>query len=355
MTINDALHRLLLDNLTTATILLNAELRLEYMNPAAEMLLAVSGQRSHGQFISELFTESPEALSSLRQAVEHAHPFTKREAMLTSLSGQTITVDYAVTPILSRGQTLLLLEVHPRDRLLRITKEEAQLSKQETTKLLVRGLAHEIKNPLGGIRGAAQLLEHELNNPGLREYTQVIIKEADRLQDLMKRLLSPHRPMLPGPVNIHEILERVRSLLKAEFPQTLTVCRDYDTSLPDLVGDREQLIQAILNIARNAAQATGGKGKVGLRTRAARQVTLAKRRYRLALHVEIADDGPGIPEALRERIFYPLVSGREGGAGLGLAIAQDIVAQHHGAIEFDSRPGRTRFHLLLPLASGSPT
>ena len=157
MTISDAQHRLLLDNLTTATLLLNAELRLEYMNPAAEMLLAVSGQRSHGQFISELFTESTEALSSLRQAVEQAHPFTKREAQLTSLTGQTITVDYAVTPILHQGQTLLLLEVHPRDRLLRITKEEAQLSKQETTKMLVRGLAHEIKNPLGGIRGAARL------------------------------------------------------------------------------------------------------------------------------------------------------------------------------------------------------
>lgn len=162
MTISDALHRLLLDNLTTATILLDAELRLEYMNPAAEMLLAVSGQRSHGQFISELFTESAEALNSLRQAVEQAHPFTKREAMLTALTGQTLTVDYAVTPILNNGATLLLLEVHPRDRLLRITKEEAQLSKQETSKMLVRGLAHEIKNPLGGIRGAAQLLAREL-------------------------------------------------------------------------------------------------------------------------------------------------------------------------------------------------
>ena len=169
MTISDALHRLLLDNLTTATLLLNADLRLEYMNPAAEMLLAISGQRSHGQFISELFTESTEALHSLRQAVEQAHPFTKREAMLTSLTGQTLTVDYAVTPILSAGTTLLLLEVHPRDRLLRITKEEAQLSKQETSKMLVRGLAHEIKNPLGGIRGAAQLLARQLPDEGLRD------------------------------------------------------------------------------------------------------------------------------------------------------------------------------------------
>ena len=159
MIINDALHRLLLDNLTTATLLLNSKLCLEYMNPAAEMLLAVSGQRSHGQFISDLFTESPEALSSLRQAVEQAHPFNKREAVLTSVTGQTLTVDYAVTPLFSKGETLLLLEVHPRDRLLRITKEEAQLSKQETTKLLVRGLAHEIKNPLTPIQLSAERLK----------------------------------------------------------------------------------------------------------------------------------------------------------------------------------------------------
>jgi two-component system nitrogen regulation sensor histidine kinase GlnL len=219
-----------------------------------------------------------------------------------------------------------------------------------------RNLAHEIKNPLGGIRGAAQLLEHELNNPGLREYTQVIIKEADRLQDLMKRLLSPHRPMQPGPVNIHEILERVRSLLKAEFPQTLTVCRDYDTSLPDLVGDREQLIQAILNIARNAAQAIKAQsssspvaGQITLRTRVARQVTLAKKRHRLALEVQVIDNGPGIPDDIRERMFYPLVSGREGGSGLGLTLAQSFVQQHQGTIECESRPGYTCFSIRMPL------
>ena len=201
MTINDALHRLLLDNLTTATLLLNADLRLEYMNPAAEMLLAVSGQRSHGQFISELFTESTEALSALRQAVEHAHPFNKREAVLTALTGQTLTVDYAVTPILNRGETLLLLEVHPRDRLLRITKEEAQLSKQETTKMLVRGLAHEIKNPLGGIRGAAQLLARELPEESLKDYTNVIIEEADRLRWYLGGLPGPAPVVVGGDFN----------------------------------------------------------------------------------------------------------------------------------------------------------
>lgn len=191
--INEALQRLLIENLTTATLLLNSRLRLEYMNPAAEMLLAVSGQRSHGQFISELFTESPEALAALRQAVEEAHPFTKREATLTSATGQSLTVDYAVTPVLTRQETMLLLEVLPRDRLLRITKEEAQLSKQETTKMLVRGLAHEIKNPLGGIRGAAQLLARELPEEHLKDYTEVIIEEADRLRNLVDRMLGSNK------------------------------------------------------------------------------------------------------------------------------------------------------------------
>ncbi|EGH30454.1 sensor histidine kinase, partial [Pseudomonas syringae pv. japonica str. M301072] len=245
MTISDALHRLLLDNLTTATILLNADLRLEYMNPAAEMLLAISGQRSHGQFISELFTESAEALSSLRQAVEQAHPFTKREAMLTALTGQTLTVDYAVTPILSKGDTLLLLEVHPRDRLLRITKEEAQLSKQETTKMLVRGLAHEIKNPLGGIRGAAQLLARELPEESLKDYTNVIIEEADRLRNLVDRMLGSNKLPSLAMTNVHEVLERVCSLVEAESQGCITLVRDYDPSIPDVLIDREQMIQAV--------------------------------------------------------------------------------------------------------------
>lgn len=193
------------------------------------------------------------------------------------------------------------------------------------------------------------MLEFELNNPSLREYTQVIIKEADRLQDLMQRLLSPHRPMQPGPVNIHEILERVRSLLLAEFPGQLKIRRDYDTSLPDLIGDREQLIQAILNIARNAAQAMDGKGEIVLRTRAVRQVTLAKKRFRLALELQVIDNGPGIPEDIRERMFYPLVSGRDGGSGLGLTLAQSFVQQHQGTVECESRPGRTCFIVRLPL------
>lgn len=361
MTINDSLHRLLLDNLTTATLLLNAELCLEYMNPAAEMLLAVSGQRSHGQFISELFTESPEALASLRQAVEEAHPFNKREAVLTSLAGQTLTVDYAVTPIINRGKTLLLLEVHPRDRLLRITKEEAQISKQETTKLLVRGLAHEIKNPLGGIRGAAQLLARELPDESLKDYTNVIIEEADRLRNLVDRMLGSNKLPSLSVTNIHEVLERVCSLVDAESEGRIHLQRDYDPSIPDLLIDREQLIQAVLNIVRNAMQALASIGEIGnaslgritLRTRTLRQFTIGHIRHRLVVKVEIIDNGPGIPAELRDTLFYPMVSGRPDGTGLGLAITQNIISQHQGLIECESHPGHTVFSIFLPLEQGA--
>ncbi|WP_079203491.1 nitrogen regulation protein NR(II) [Pseudomonas sp. CC6-YY-74] len=357
MTINDALHRLLLDNLTTATLLLNADLRLEYMNPAAEMLLAVSGQRSHGQFISELFTESAEALSALRQAVEQAHPFNKREAVLTAVTGQTLTVDYSVTPILNRGETLLLLEVHPRDRLLRITKEEAQLSKQETTKLLVRGLAHEIKNPLGGIRGAAQLLARELPNEELKDYTNVIIEEADRLRNLVDRMLGSNKLPSLAMTNVHEVLERVASLIEAESQGSIILLRDYDPSIPDVLIDREQMIQAVLNIVRNAMQAIGGQnemrlGRITLRTRTLRQFTIGHVRHRLVARLEIIDNGPGIPAELQDTIFYPMVSGRADGTGLGLAITQNIISQHQGLIECESHPGHTLFSIFLPLEQG---
>ena len=355
---NDALHRLLLDNLTTAVLLLDAELRPQYMNPAAEMLLAVSGQRNHGQFISELFTESPEALAALRQAVSQAHPFTKREATLTSLNGHSQTVDYAVTPIPARRETLLLLEIHPRDWLLRITKEEAQLSKQETTKLLVRGLAHEIKNPLGGIRGAAQLLSRELHEPSLRDYTDVIIEEADRLRNLVDRMLGSNKLPSLSMTNIHEVLERVCSLVDLESQGRITLVRDYDPSIPDVLIDREQMIQAVLNIVRNAMQALASQndlhlGRITLRTRTLRQFTIGHTRHRLVCKVEIIDNGPGIPPELQDTIFYPMVSGRADGTGLGLAITQNIISQHQGLIECESHPGHTVFALFLPLEQGA--
>lgn len=356
---HDYLQRLLLDNLTTAVVLLNTELHLEYMNPAAEMLLGVSGQRSLGQFVSELFSEMPDGLSALRHAAASGHPFTKREAQLLCSSPQSLTVDYTATPMPGPGGTLLLLELHPRDRLLRITKEEAQLSKQESTRQLVRGLAHEIKNPLGGIRGAAQLLSRELPDAALRDYTNVIIEEADRLRNLVDRMLGSHKLPQLAMLNIHEVLARVCSLVEAESQGHVSLVRDYDPSIPELLADREQLIQALLNVVRNAMQALASckppcaAGRILLRTRTLRQFTIGHQRHRLVCRIEVIDNGPGIDPALRDTLFYPMVSGRADGTGLGLAIAQNILNQHQGLIECDSQPGHTVFSLFLPLEQGA--
>ena len=337
-----------LDLLSSVVILLGDGLVIRHMNPAAENLLATSGRVVVGRSLLDIIQASAGLQKALDSALDNDWSYTGHNIEIRREDDEVLQINCTVTPV-DAPEARLLLELRPIDQQIRASREERLLQQQQASRQLIRNLAHEIKNPLGGIRGAAQLLEFELNNPSLREYTQVIIKEADRLQDLMQRLLSPHRPMQPGPVNIHEILERVRSLLLAEFPGQLKIRRDYDTSLPDLIGDREQLIQAILNIARNAAQAMAGKGEIVLRTRAVRQVTLAKKRFRLALELQVIDNGPGIPEDIRERMFYPLVSGRDGGSGLGLTLAQSFVQQHQGTVECESRPGRTCFIIRLPL------
>jgi two-component system nitrogen regulation sensor histidine kinase GlnL len=250
----------------------------------------------------------------------------------------------------------VLVEMIEIEQQTRQDREERTQGQAEANKELVRNLAHEIKNPLGGIRGAAQLLGMELEGKReLTEYTQVIIAEADRLQLLVDRLLAPHRrPHIVADVNIHQVCERVRALVVAEHPRGLHFKRDYDTSIPEFRGDREQLIQAVLNIAHNAVQALAeriqaGDAELVFRTRIGRQVTIGKLRWRLALELHIEDNGPGVPEAIRERIFFPLVTGREGGSGLGLTLAQTFVQQHQGTIECDSQPGRTVFTILIPL------
>lgn len=344
-----------LDLLSSAVILLDGKLLIRHLNPAAENLFAVSQRAWLGRPLAQL-AGTPAALdNALENALRNNWSYTGHNIPVTreareGVSSEPLHLDCTVTPI-DEGATRLLLEFRPIDQQLKAIREEREAVQQQANRELIRNLAHEIKNPLGGIRGSAQLLERELDNPSLKEYTQVIIKEADRLQDLMQRLLSSHRAMQPAQVNIHELLERVRRLIHAEYAG-VRVRRDYDTSLPEITGDREQLIQAILNVARNAAQAMNGQGEIIFRTRALRQVTLAKKRYRLGLELQVIDNGPGIPEAIRDKIFYPLVSGREGGSGLGLTLAQSFVQQHFGSIDVESKPGRTSFIIRLPLAAG---
>jgi two-component system, NtrC family, nitrogen regulation sensor histidine kinase GlnL len=340
-----------LDLLASAVLLIDEGRLIRYVNPAGENLLAVSSRTVAGKTLDAVCTCSATLQAALDNGLNNNWGYTGQNIQLKRSDGEVLHINCTVTPLrpeLAAG-VRLLLELQPIEHHLAATREERLIEQQQASRELIRNLAHEIKNPLGGIRGAAQLLEHELANPSLKEYTQVIIKEADRLQDLMQRLLTPHRAMLPTTVNIHEILERVRSLLTAEFPGSLHMQRDYDTSLPELVGDREQLIQAVLNVARNAAQAMGGEGEIIMRTRSLRQITLVKKRYRLAMEIKVIDNGPGIPDEIRERMFYPLVSGREGGSGLGLTIAQNFIQHHHGTIDCSSRPGNTVFTLRLPV------
>jgi two-component system nitrogen regulation sensor histidine kinase GlnL len=348
-----------LDLLATAVVVVDHNQAVLYMNPSAENLFEASHTSVAGLTIERLLGENAILAAAISYARASHSSYTEHEIEIATSGRQRLNLACTVSPAdLGDPAAVMLLEFRQIDQQLRVEREARLLEQSQAHRELIRNLAHEIKNPLGGIRGAAQLLDRELERPGLHEYTQVIIKESDRLQALMDRLLTPHRLPLPGPVNIHEVLERVRSVMLAEFPD-IAVRRDYDTSLPLLTGDREQLIQVVLNIVRNAAQAIKGSGmdlasgEIRLRTRVARQVTIARRRFRHAVQIEICDNGPGIPESMRERVFQPLISGREGGSGLGLTIAHNFITQHRGAITFESVPGRTCFTLLLPVQDDS--
>ena len=360
--LNDRQLRLLLDHLTSAVLVLDENLAFCYLNSAAEDLLATSNLRAQGLPLVEVVRESRAAEPALRSALASGQKYTVRRALWSLHNLEETTVDYSVTPLTELG--LLLLEVQSMDRLLRIAREDALISAQETTRNLVRGMAHEVKNPLGGIRGAAQLLQRELKDiemgaqpdDGLAEYTQIIIEEADRLRNLVDRMLGPRQPMQLRPVNVHSITERVAQLIEAECDGALTVQRDYDPSIPDIPADSEQLIQAVLNIVRNAMQAIDesiglAEGSIVIRTRVQRQFTIGRRHCPLVCRIDIVDNGPGIPEDIRERIFYPMISGRAEGSGLGLSISQQVINQHRGLIKCESEPGQTEFQIYLPLAS----
>ena len=340
----------ILDNLATAVLLFDARGRLSHANPAAEVLFHASQRHLLGLKPPQLFGANAEILDPLERSRETGQAFSKHEVTVTLPPHRQVTVDCTVTPLPDDPEAALLVELQRRDRHLRIARDEAQLAQQEAVRTLVRGLAHEVKNPLGGLRGAAQLLEQELPHEALREYTQVIIREADRLQVLVDRMLGPKTPPRREALNVHEVLEHVRQLVTAEAPPDILVERDYDPSLPEVRGDRGQLVQVFLNIARNAVQALGEAGRITLRTRAVRQFTIGTRRHRVVCLVQVIDNGPGIPPALADSLFLPMVTGRAEGMGLGLAIAQSLVSQQGGLIQCESGPGRTVFSVYLPMA-----
>jgi two-component system nitrogen regulation sensor histidine kinase GlnL len=345
-----------LELLATSVLLLDGARRVTYANPAAENLFELAKKHLVGHRPDQIFTDAAGLTAAIDKAVRVGATYTEQELELGVAGKPKLHLSCTVSPVDTR-EAALLLEFRQIDQQLKIAREERLNEQQQANRELIRNLAHEIRNPLGGIRGAAQLLERELDRPQLIEYTQVVIGEADRLQSLVNRLLTPHRLPTFQPTNIHEIVARVKSLVQAEFPRVEVIC-DFDTSLPEFDADPEQLTQATLNIVRNAAQAleaTPANPRIRITTRVARYVTLARKRRRVALALVIEDNGPGIPAAIRDRIFYPLVSGREGGSGLGLTLAQAFIAQHAGSIECESVPGCTVFTVLLPLETQAPS
>lgn len=359
---SESFNTRLLDNLTTAVIVLDKGSCLYHLNPAAEALLETSDRHSHMAHVTEL-VRNGELLEQAVAAVRKSNTtLISRKVELLLPSGNKVLVDHATSIVHDQGNIFFLLELQEINRSWSISRKETLLAKHEITVEMIRGLSHEIKNPLGGIRGAAQLLASELPNSQLQDYTNVIIEEADRLVNLVDRLTGPYKKPVVRLLNIHEVLERVRNLVEAETMGSIKIIRDYDPSLPEISGDLEQLIQAVLNIVRNAMQALTENPnqkqppQIILRTRAVTHATVASVTHKLVVRIEIIDNGPGIPPHIIENIFYPLISGRAEGTGLGLSIAQNIIKNHAGLIECESQEGRTRFMLSIPInTEGSNT
>lgn len=346
-------YQRILDSLMSAVVVLDAELTLYHINNAGEMLLGISGEQMKGHLFSECIEEVDGSDTAFREALHNNQSFTKRRAQWRLHNLSTITVDYSVNP--NTDMNAIVIEIQPIDRLLRISREESLISTQETSRNLIRSLAHEIKNPLGGIRGAAQLLARELDASELIEYTRIVIGETDRLRDLVDRMLGPRQPVRRAACNVHEVLEYVSSVIQAEAGNQIKIVRDYDPSIPDVNGDKDQLIQAILNIARNAMQALLENEKqqleplIHFKTRIIRRYTIGTRHFPLVVCISVIDNGPGIPQELLKDIFFPMITGRAEGTGLGLAIAQNLINLHGGLIECDSEVGSTQFSIYLPL------
>ncbi|MBE3664793.1 two-component system sensor histidine kinase NtrB [Vibrio navarrensis] len=347
---NSALSDTILSNMVTATLILDDGLQVKHANPAAEQLFAQSAKRIIHQPLSQLIQHASLDLALLSQPLQSGQSITDNDVTFV-VDGKPLLLEVTVSPISIEREPMLLVEMRKVDQQRRITQEMNQHAQQQAAKLLVRGLAHEIKNPLGGLRGAAQLLEKMLPEPSLTEYTQIIIEQADRLRTLVDRLLGPQKPGKKQEANLHQVLEKVRQLVELESQQKLLIERDYDPSLPDIYMDADQIEQAMLNIVSNAAQVLANQddGQITIRTRTVHQANIHGHRCKVAARIEIIDNGPGIPVELQDTLFYPMVSGREGGTGLGLSISQNLIDQHNGKIDVESWPGHTNFTIYLPI------
>lgn len=352
MTISAQTALQLIDNLSTAVMLFNDELQLTCINSAGEDLLSLSNRRLIGQSPEEILPQTPTLAQMIRRSLQTGHPYTEHRLELPLHNLRAVTVDCRVTPIMNgENCTEVIVELVDADTMHRVMRAESLTLLHDAARESLRGMAHEIKNPLGGIRGAAQLLERELRNgnAGLTEYTRIIIQEADRLRSFIDHMLSGAKQRNLEEVNIHELLEYVCNLVEAEHERSLQIIRDYDPSLPAVVIDRSQIIQAVLNIMRNAVQAIGDNGHIWIRSRIQRQITIHKKIHRLAVRIDVIDDGPGVPPGIEKGIFYPLISGRAEGMGLGLSIAQSLINAHGGLIEYERAEQKSIFSIYLPV------
>jgi len=341
-------QNIILDNLNTAILVFDETLKLNYINTAGEILLGDSAKHLFNKSTQVLF-KNADLQHDLQQLIMRNEGFVNRGLVL-HLQHKNITLNLSATPIYEQHKAVnVLIELQEVDRHLRISKEEQLLAQQNTSQVLMRSFAHEIKNPLGGLRGAAQLLELELVTDELKEYTQIIIEEADRMKSLMDKMLGPNKVPNKVSLNIHEPLERVRQLVNAEVSQDIDIMCDYDPSIPNILADKNQLIQVFLNIIRNAAQAIATQGNIILRTRVERHMTIANNTYKLTARIDIIDDGIGIKEELIDRIFFPMITYKQEGTGLGLTIAQSIINQYGGLIECSSTGENTTFSIFLPI------
>ncbi|MCD8340367.1 MAG: ATP-binding protein [Burkholderiales bacterium] len=343
-----------LDLLTTGILIVDMKGKIKGTNVACEDMTGKSGKVLYGMKASAFFREVPEWLSAYMASKSPSFMIPSELVEMYLGPNATLQVYVSVHPVPDDPE-LLILEIFHAQKALKLNHLRHMSELSENTRRLLRNLAHEIKNPLGGIRGAAQLLQSELDDNEHKEFTKIVISEADRLQALVDKLLAPYRHAYkPVPINIHEILERVRKLIESEFPVGLQVVRDYDVSVPNIKGDRGQLTQIFLNLMRNSAEAlqeemAEGIAKITLVTRVAHHVMIGSIRHKAALNVHVIDNGEGIPPKIIESIFYPLVSGKESGSGLGLSLVQSFVEQHEGSIEVESQKGRTDFSLMFPL------
>ena len=343
----------IINHLNICILELDDQLRLLFLNASAENLLEVSGNQARDQHIGDVFQLAGELESILLDALTTQQTFTGRKIKFELISGHIVTCDYFITPVRTKEGSKIIVELYPLDRYLKIDRDENISNQQQVTRQMIRGLAHEIKNPLGGIRGSAQLLERELPTDELRAYTEIIVDETDRLTALVDRLLGPNSLPKPSLTNIHEVLERVRTLIELESDPDLEIHTDYDPSIPEVSIDAELMVQVVLNIARNAMLAVKNNDckQLSFVTRVDRLFTIGATQHKLVAKIDIIDNGPGVPDELREHLFYPMITGRSDGTGLGLSVAQSIVHQHQGRIEFESRPGNTVFSIYLPLES----